>query len=227
MPRFLALSFALCLLIGATASANVNATYEIKLPDGSDGMAPFECGVGDLCATLTSSDGSRLEMYNEGAPRCQPFGIRMVKMRGNVKLFSYNAHTNLTVNTTGIGPACGFGNAVLTLDDGRIRLNFGINHDGTLSARWQATDGVQAISIVHGRPQVGDEAAPDPMLIDADYSRQLQDGHPVSCHANDQQWARWTTSFCHNYRVEYYRERAEVDPFDSPSPLAPAPAPTP
>ncbi|TAM57155.1 MAG: hypothetical protein EPN49_16175 [Rhodanobacter sp.] len=137
-------------------------------------------------------------------------------MRGDVKLFDYQAQTNLTVNTSGIGPQCGFENAVLTLDDGQILLNFGINHNGTLTARWQAANGAQAVSIVHGRPQVGDEAAPDPMLIDADYSRQMQNGHPLKCHVNDHQWALWTTAFCHNYRVEYYREQGVPDPFDVP-----------
>lgn len=117
----------------AQATPGIGIVYS----DGSIATSTPECAAGDLCATLASTDGTRLEIYNEGAGHCQPYRIRFVKMQGQTRLFDFSRRTELFVSTSYLGPPCAFGSTTFTLDNGNARLLFFQNTDGSLTARWQ------------------------------------------------------------------------------------------
>ena len=116
----------------AQASPGIGIVYG----DGSIATSEPECAAGDLCATLTSPDGTRLGIYNEGAGHCQPYTVRFVKMQGQTRLFDFSRRTEMFVNANGLGPPCAFGNTTFTLDNGHAHLLFFQNADGSLTARW-------------------------------------------------------------------------------------------
>jgi hypothetical protein len=108
--------------------------------DGAIGTAPRECGLGDLCATLTLPNGDRIEIYNGGASKCKPYTLNVLRMHGNDKLFDYKLETDRTPDANwGIyGVQCGlFKDTFLTFDEGIATLGIFAARDGAIFGKWQ------------------------------------------------------------------------------------------
>jgi len=186
-----AVSTMVLLALSVRGAAVAATTY----PDGSIATAPDRCGAGDMCAALAAPDGSRIEVYNEGAARCQAYGLRVVKMKGDVKLFDYERKTDGEGADSNGSCANVFTNTTLTFGaNGEARVLFYLNADGTLSARWLDA--------------LGDSTAtPDPRrrsvsaTVRYDTTDHRDGGHPAGCEVSKGPlvgwvWRTWADSAC-------------------------------
>lgn len=126
----------------------------VTYPDGAVAEARPECGVLDLCATITLPDQDVLRIYNKGAARCKPFVLHLVRTHGDAVLFESDLVTATTQSASlyvqptpspSATPAprkpppfvphseCPqFTNTYFTFDGGRIRMGVFLAKDGAL-----------------------------------------------------------------------------------------------
>jgi hypothetical protein len=204
---------ALVALLSSAVCPASAAEMALTYPNGAVGTVAERCGEGDLCATLTQKDGSRLEIYNEGAVRCQPYGLRIVKYKNDVKLFDYEKKTDRGASFIQNNGCDNFSNTYMTLADGTAHLGIFQNKDGTLFARWSATAGRSdnsAYPKTIGKLRVVDKE-------DSYDLGDLVDGHPRRCKVSYGigQFA-WSEKICTNSRLDW--EANHPTPAPSPSP---------
>jgi hypothetical protein len=122
----------------ASLSARQTRPTDVTFPDGAVGSVTAECGLGDLCATLTLSNKDTIEVYNEGAGYCQAFTLNIIRMRGDTILLTTQSQT--ASKRVKEGPQhflCDqFVSTYLTLDAGIAQLGLFLSHDGTLFGEW-------------------------------------------------------------------------------------------
>lgn len=129
----------------------------ITYPDGAVAEARPECGVLDLCATITLPDQDVVRIYNKGAGRCEPYVLHLVRTHGDAVLLDSELVTATTqsaaaytqTNTPQPHPSprsttrprfaiqpqheCAqFKNTYFTFDAGRIRMGVFLAKDGAL-----------------------------------------------------------------------------------------------
>jgi hypothetical protein len=127
----------------------------VKYPDGAVAEARPECGVLDLCATITLPDQEVLRIYNKGSGRCGPFVLHVVRMHDNAVVLDSDLVTATTktaaaysqtdapqpASTATSAPrfelnphqACAeFKNTYFTFDGGQIRMGVFLAKDGSL-----------------------------------------------------------------------------------------------
>jgi hypothetical protein len=108
--------------------------------DGAIGTAARECGLGDLCATLTLPNSDRIEIYNGGGAKCKPYTLNVMRMHGSEKLFDYKLETNREPDSNlGIyGFRCGlFKDTFFTFDNGFAKLGIFAAKDGAIFGKWE------------------------------------------------------------------------------------------
>jgi hypothetical protein len=102
----------------------------VTFTDGAVAQARPECGVGDLCGTITLPDGDNIRVYNRGARRCGPFTLELVTLHGDAVVLRSEA---VTATRPGRSRTCPrFENTYLTLDSGEIRMGVFLAQDGSL-----------------------------------------------------------------------------------------------
>lgn len=127
----------------------------VTYPDGAVAEARAECGVLDLCATITLPGNDVIRIYNKGAGRCEPFVLHLVRTHGGVVVLDSELVTATTKSSPAytstpqpaptaavtsrprfaIDPHHGcaqFKNTYYTFDEGRIRMGVFLAKDGSL-----------------------------------------------------------------------------------------------
>lgn len=130
------LILALVVFFAAPASARDKAPPDVPFVDGAVGSVTAECGVADLCATITLPDKDTIQVFNDGAGYCQSFGLDIVRMRGNVVLLKNQASTSSKRVQEGHFRCHQFVSTFLTFDEGKAKLGLFLSHDGTLFGEW-------------------------------------------------------------------------------------------
>lgn len=130
------------MLVADAPPAYVSTT--VTYADGAVAEARAECGVLDLCATITLPDGDTIRIYNKGAGRCEPFALRLVRSHGDAVIIDSEL---VTATTRTVSPSsqpselaapaplssCAqFKNTYFTFDGGRIRMGVFLAKDGSL-----------------------------------------------------------------------------------------------
>jgi hypothetical protein len=138
LPFSLALAFVFLLQLPARAEIKPDQT--IHFTDGSTAVSYNHCGDADLCAAITSQDGSTLSIYSEGAALCQPYFLHFVRTTSDGKtLYEFSRSINHTIAGR-LDGACGHTvSTEMVMDRGYVHLLVTENTDGTLNLQFSAT----------------------------------------------------------------------------------------
>jgi len=132
----LAATFAVLLFVAPSMSrADRAVAYPstLTLKDGTVAVPAQECGVGEVCATVTMPNNDVITFYSEGSQKNQTYKIHAVRMHGNVVLVSFEVELNRGKNKQSSGETI--------LDDGKLHIGFYQNHNGNLFAHVWAPNG--------------------------------------------------------------------------------------
>ena len=135
----------------------------ITYPDGAIADARAECGVLDLCATITLPDQDVMRIYNKGAGRCEPFVLHLVRTHGDAVMLDSELVTATTQSASAYDQSetpqpqpmptatsrpryeivhrnsCPrFTNTYFTFDGGQIRMGVFLAKDGALFAQFSS-----------------------------------------------------------------------------------------
>ena len=102
----------------------------VNYTDGAVAQARPECGVGDLCATITLPDEDDVRVYNRGARKCGPFTLELVTLHAGAVVLTSEV---LTATAREKHRGCAqFENTYVMLDSGEIRMGVFLAKDGSL-----------------------------------------------------------------------------------------------
>jgi hypothetical protein len=120
--------------LSADAAESTLMPSPVTYTDGATALARPECGVGDLCATITLPDQDRVLVYNRGATKCGPFTLRLLTLHGDTVVLTSDV---LTATRREPNTNCmRFANTYVTLDSGEIRMGVFLAKDGALFVRF-------------------------------------------------------------------------------------------
>jgi hypothetical protein len=105
-------------------------TQRVTFADGSSAAAVDRCFAFDLCAQITYTDGSQLNIYSEGAAYCGPYVLNFDRTSGARTI--YNVSRNLDHDQPGVFGCGRSRDTRIALDGGRATLTISENTDGTL-----------------------------------------------------------------------------------------------
>jgi hypothetical protein len=120
----------------AVAAESTLMPSPVTYADGATALARPECGVGELCATVTLPDRDTVLVYNRGATKCGPYALRLLTMHGDTVIFTSDV---LTATRREANTNCSrFANTYLSLDSGEIRMGVFLAKDGALFVQFLA-----------------------------------------------------------------------------------------
>ena len=126
------------------APALAQTPARVRFADGSTAQAQAECGIGDLCGSITFANGDVMSIYNVGVERCAPFQLHVIRKSGDTVVMdnilttaqrgggtTYSSNDSGGYTTVNSHKHCArFKNSSFTFDQGLIKMSVFLAKDG-------------------------------------------------------------------------------------------------